>query len=123
MFREKLKEIMDLRGLSVYDLARISNVSVSGIYDLLNGKNTDPRATTIENLSKALGISPNYFFEEHTMGPAALLERLSPEEQALVLSKEFLPFITLGREAIESGVPAEQLKLALKAILYNASNK
>lgn len=123
MFKEKLKEIMELRGMSPYDIESKSNISSSTIYALLNEENPNPKLATIEELARVLGISPNYFFEEHTMGPAALLEKLSPEERELVLSEEFLPFITLGREAIKNGVPAEQLKLVLKAILYNAKNK
>lgn len=53
----KLKELRELRGLSIYELEDISDVSSSYINNLENGYKKNPSLKTMKKLAKALNVS------------------------------------------------------------------
>ncbi len=70
----KLKEIRNLKKLSIAELSKMSDVSTGLISQIERGKVT-PSVTSLWRLAKALDTNINYFFEEQ------------PQENQIVLRK------------------------------------
>lgn len=56
----KLKEEMTKSGISAAELARRSSVLTSFIYDILNGKSSNPSIIKLAHVAEALGVSLTY---------------------------------------------------------------
>lgn len=59
----KLKEIREGKGISIAELARISNVTRQTIYRLEGGKDNVANSKTLVALADALGVKVSDFFE------------------------------------------------------------
>lgn len=57
----RIKQLMELRGISEYRLAKLSGLSQSTISNIFN-RNTAPTIPTIEAICNGLGISMAQFF-------------------------------------------------------------
>lgn len=57
IFIDNLRVFMNMRGLTGYDVAKMSGVSKSYIYDLINGKRTNPSISKVEQIATALGVN------------------------------------------------------------------
>lgn len=62
-FAEKLKSLMEERGLTAYALAKKSDVSTQTLSKLLQGA-YGPSWDTVQKLAKALGVDCRAFAEE-----------------------------------------------------------
>lgn len=121
MVAKKLKELMEIRNMTAADISRASGLSEASISAILKGKSTDPKLSTIEKLAKALRISPEYFFETDTLGPADLLSHMTPEERKIVLDDKYLPWVKLTKEAMDEGIPPEAIRQIIHIIKHGAS--
>lgn len=54
---ERIQKLMDERGLTQADLARMTGMTTSNIAYLVNGKTKDPRMMTLIAVAQALGVS------------------------------------------------------------------
>lgn len=57
IFVDNLRVFMNMRGLTGYDVAQMSGVSKSYIYDLMSGKRSNPSITKVEQIAAALGVN------------------------------------------------------------------
>jgi phage repressor protein C with HTH and peptisase S24 domain len=57
MIRERLRQELDRRGLSAVELARQAGVKTSFLYDILNGKSTNPSTVRLAQVADSLGVS------------------------------------------------------------------
>jgi len=64
IFREKLVKLLNVRELTQYELSKKTGFSSSAINRYINGER-EPRYEAIEKLSKALKVSPAFFFPEY----------------------------------------------------------
>lgn len=55
--RENLRKLMDLKGVSQYELARQAHVPQPTIQRILSGESRDPKTATVEKLASYLGVS------------------------------------------------------------------
>lgn len=62
---ERLKALMDEREMSIYALAKSSDVSWTTVKNLFN-RTDNPTVATLELLCKGLGITMSEFFSEST---------------------------------------------------------
>mgnify|MGYP004688709437 CR=1 FL=1 len=94
---ERIKELLDERGWSMYTLSRAAGIPQSTLSNLFIRCN-DPSIATLEKICSALGISLSEFFAEPTAREetryADLLrewDRLSPSARThfLALMKEY----------------------------------
>lgn len=57
---ERIQMLMDERGMTQADLARMTGMTTSNITYLVNGKTKDPRMMTLIAVAQALGVSLDY---------------------------------------------------------------
>ena len=57
MNTEKLKEIMNLKHISIYRLSKETGISDSLLGKILSGKVKNPRIDTMKRIAKALDVS------------------------------------------------------------------
>ena len=60
---DRLKELMEERGMTMYSLAKASDVSWTTVKNLFN-RTDNPTISTIELLCKGLGVTLSEFFAE-----------------------------------------------------------
>lgn len=60
LIRERLRSELDRRGLTAVELARNAGVKTSFIYDILNGKSTNPSTVKLAQVAEALGLNLAY---------------------------------------------------------------
>lgn len=58
---ERIKELLDERGWSMYKLSKASGVSQSTLSNMFN-RNNDPSISTLEDICRGLGITLSQFF-------------------------------------------------------------
>lgn len=74
MLSEKLREILSSRGLSLSEFAEMCDLPLETLRNIYYGKTTDPKVSTVLQLSKCLEISVNELMGECT----------HPKEEALI---------------------------------------
>ena len=62
----RIKELCNGKGISIHQLARLSNISPSTLYNITKSKNQDISILTIKKLCDGLGISIIDFFDTDT---------------------------------------------------------
>ena len=60
-----LRGVMKKRNISLYQLAAKSDVPIDTIKNIYYGRISDPKASTLVKLSKALDLSMNYLYGDH----------------------------------------------------------
>ena len=66
--------------LTLADIAKISNISISTIKDIFRGATADPRLETVQAIERALGLSPEWTPEEIAQGVGNHAVVLSDED-------------------------------------------
>ena len=82
--RDRLGQIMDQRGISVYKLSQVSGLSWNTINNILK-RNINPTVHTLDMLCKGLGISLIQFFDEEGSAP-----QISAEQQNYLNKRDAL---------------------------------
>lgn len=57
---ERIQNLMDIRGISQADLARMTGMTTSNIAYIVNGKTQDPRLGSVLAIAQALNVSLDY---------------------------------------------------------------
>lgn len=57
IFINNLRLFMSMRGLKAYEVAKISGISKSYLYDLISGKRINPSIAKVEQIAEALGVN------------------------------------------------------------------
>lgn len=60
VIRERLRRELDRRNLSAVELARSAGVKTSFLYDILNGKSTNPSTVKLAQVAESLGVNLAY---------------------------------------------------------------
>lgn len=76
----KIRKMMELRGFTVYQLAKESNIAYSSLNNLFQ-RNTEPTLPTLRKICAGLEISlPEFFSDE----PTPVKQEYSAEERNLI---------------------------------------
>lgn len=62
-WKEKVKELMEKRGINQKELSKLSGITESSISRYLSGERA-PRIDIIVNLSRALEVDPDYLLDD-----------------------------------------------------------
>lgn len=57
---ERIEDLLRIKGMSVADLSRLSDVSESALSNILSGSRKQPRSDTIQKIAKAFPTSTDY---------------------------------------------------------------
>ena len=57
IFIDNLRIFMSMRGLNAYEVAKMSGISKSYLYDLINGKSKNPSIAKVEKIAETLGVN------------------------------------------------------------------
>jgi transcriptional regulator with XRE-family HTH domain len=106
---EKLRDLRDLKGLTMLDLEEITGISQSTISDIENGKK-NPRAATVERLCKALDVGEHYFYLDGAVLPTDLFPDMPESVKRFIFSGNNVPYLVLTEEAKRRGISPEKLK-------------
>lgn len=72
------------KGITLDDLAKQTDISISTIKDIFRGKTDNPRIDTVQAIERALGIQPQWTDEEIAEGVGNHPVNLSPEEWEVI---------------------------------------
>lgn len=85
LMRQRIRERLDALGLSINEASRRAGGSVGMIRDILSGKTSSPRVSTIETVARVLGVSSEYLIGAiDTHHP---VKTVAPVETAPVVGK------------------------------------
>ena len=118
---QKLKKIREARNLSTSQLAKICGIHQTTISSIELGKHKSPGIDTIEQLAKALKISPLYFFEERAYTIFDLSDDLPDSIIDFLLNEESLPYLMLSKDALQKGISSDTLEKLLEIIDIKAA--
>ncbi len=113
---EKIKSLRKYHDISREDLANRMGITYSYLAKLENGDKDNPSDEVIEKLGKELKINPEFFRIKENVIPQDFFKDLPKDILELLLSKEFLPYLTFTKQAISQGVTVEQYEAALEII-------
>ena len=116
----RLREAMEARNMIPAELSRQTGLSNALISQILNQPDRKVTFDTVSKLSKALGVTPTYFTDfdaEELLGPSEVLNYMTEEQRAFVLSKDNLPFVVLGLHAKKSGLSPDKLKTMIQFLV------
>jgi len=120
---EKLKKLRDLRQLTTEELSTLSGVHQTTISAIETGRHPSPRLETIERLSRALRVSPLYFFEERSRTPFDLIDNLPSDITEFLLHEESLPYLLLSKEAHSRGISSKTIEQLIKVLSESREEK
>ena len=72
------------KGITLDDLAKQTDISISTIKDIFRGKTDNPRIDTVQAIERALGIQPHWTSEELKAGVGDHPVTLSQEEKEIL---------------------------------------
>lgn len=72
------------KGITLDDLAKQTDISISTIKDIFRGKTDNPRIDTVQAIERVLGIQPHWTDEEIAEGVGNHPVNLSPEEWEVI---------------------------------------
>jgi len=64
MIRLRLKEVLEEKGVGMGKLSRLSDVSYSTIFRIVNDPTYSPSLNTLERIAKALNVPVSALYEE-----------------------------------------------------------
>ena len=116
----RLREAMQARNIIPAELARQTGLSNALISQILNNPNRKVTFDTISKLSTALDVTPTFFTdfdEEKILGPSEVLNYMTEEQRAFVLTRDNLPYVVLGLQAKKSGLSPDQLEVLMQFLV------
>ncbi len=114
----KVQEILELRKVSIEELAQRTMLEVSDIEGLkqFNAKKASQIAIT-QAIAMALGINLYYFLGDDVVGPRRILSRLNVFDQQKLMSGELAPFLRINKEQAARGLTDEELDGLIQIML------
>lgn len=123
---DRLKTLMNLKNLTIYDVAEIVDMSPSTISRYVNGK-MNPKSVTLEKLSKELDISPawlmGYNVSMDLKDDKSVSIKITAKEKSII--KKYRKLDSYGKKAIDLILDHEldrSKNNTLDGIVENAGN-
>ncbi len=115
---ERLRALRESLKWSMTKTEKLTGVKQSTISELENGIIKYPREATVDKLCRGFKIrDKNYFYLDDVVLPAEVLPPDTPEEiLKFIMSGDNLPYIALGKQIKESGLPPEDIEQILKIL-------
>lgn len=110
MIAEKIRKMLEIRGMSQLDLVRITGLSKSTVNGLTTGYVKNTSIDTIKMIAKALHVNPAYFIDEDLATPFDVLAEIPEEVRNFMLELDNMPYMKLSRTAKEKGITPEMLE-------------
>lgn len=113
----KVQEIMELRKISMEELAHRTMLEASDIEGLkqFNTKKTS-QVAIVQAISLAMGINAYYFLADDVIGPKRILSRLNVFDQQKIMSGELVPFLRVNKEQAD-GLSDQELDGFIQVML------
>ncbi|AEG59074.1 hypothetical protein [Desulforamulus ruminis] len=114
----KVQEILELRKVSMEELARRTMLEVSDIEGLkqFNSKKASHLAIT-QAIAMALEINAYYFWGDDVVGPRRILSRLNVFDQQKLLNGQLVPFLRIHKDQAAEGITDEELDALIQVML------
>lgn len=114
MIGEKLRELLDIRGMKQTELARLTGISKTTINSIITRNNKSVDFSAIEKISDALDVPIEYFMEKATKKGIQIAELstrppVSSEEADFINSYRALD--NYGRKAVRAVLSIELLRM------------
>ncbi|WP_366924255.1 helix-turn-helix domain-containing protein [Metallumcola ferriviriculae] len=119
---QKIRHLLAVRNLNQAELVRLSGLSKATVSDLINGKQKSASVKTIQQLSKALRVSSQYFLEEDTVTPLELTSHLPDHIRDFILNSENMDYIILAHKLKSKELPpkaVEKIIETYEALMLN----
>lgn len=115
-FGSKLKSMRTLRNMTIDDLSKATGLSANYIKAIESSEQRNIPRKTIDKLAKALRVRPEYFLIDDARLPMDIFD-LPPEISEMLLSAESMPFLQLTKKAIDEGITPEQFKAIINIFI------
>lgn len=115
MFGRKIKHMLAVRDMTQADLIRSTGLHKNLIMGLVNDRLTNTTTDTIIKISKALRISPAYFFTEHAYTPIEVLDDLPEHIKDFILDLDNMDYLELAQDISEKKIPTEYIDKIVSA--------
>jgi len=118
---ERLRALREALGWSMTKTEEATGVKQSTISELENGIIKFPREATVERLRRGFNLQDkNYFYLDNIVLPTEVLPPDTPEDiLRFIMTGENLPYIVLGKQLKESGLPPEDIEQIIKILTKN----
>ncbi len=114
----KVQEMLDLRKISVEELAKRTMLEVSDIEGL---KQFNPKKAShlaiVQAISLAVGINVYYFLGDDVVGPKQILSRLNVFDQQKIMNGDLAPFLRISKEQAKRGITDQELDSLIQVML------
>ena len=104
----RLQELRERRKITSVQLAEISGVNQASISDLENNKRPKPSFITVKKLALALGVDPDYFYDENLTIPEVL--RNIPIDLKDFMKEENIEYLYLARDLKNTDLSIDTIK-------------
>lgn len=112
---EKLKEIREIKGLSMRDLEKISGIKQGYISQIENGLK-QPRSDKVKALSEALGVDEQYFYLEDAKLVISVAPDLPDELKEWVLNAKNIPWLLISQKAASQGISPDIMEKMIELL-------
>lgn len=103
----KLRKIIDLRGVSDSAVSRATGISQPSISAYARGDKV-PRQDKINKLCEFFNVDEYYFTQENSFIPREILPKGLPEEvQKFLLDESNVEYLVVSEKAKRDGIPAD----------------
>lgn len=109
---DKLKELMNSKGIGQDELGELVSVSQNTLSLLINGKTKKPSASVVFKLAAILGVHPYYFFGINKNDPI-----IPKDMQQVLVHKDDLLIVNFANDVRAKGKNPNPYIKALKHIL------
>lgn len=119
---QKLQALRKARNKTMTALFEDTGIQQGALSQIENGLK-NPRPGTVKKLANALGVEPKYFYLEETALTPDILPHITEELKLFLMNEKNLPYIVLSKEAEAHGIPPENLKAMLDALIKIKGSK
>jgi transcriptional regulator with XRE-family HTH domain len=109
----KLKELLDLRGLTQEKLQELTGVDQTTISNIILEKN-NPQPETVNKLCEGLKMHYSYFYSDDDIPIQTL--NLPPHLRQFVLETDSLDYLRLSEKAKRINLPPEAIEKIIEAL-------
>lgn len=111
---DKLRHIMDIRGISQLDLSEKAGVSLTVIKGLLSGRQKTTTIDTAQKLAATLKIPPSYFVDDKIVTPFEVLDHIPQHIQSFILNQENMDYLELAVDLKGKKLPPHVAKKVIE---------
>ncbi|SHF20899.1 transcriptional regulator [Desulforamulus putei] len=114
----KVQEMIELRKMTLEELARKTMLEVSDIEGL---KQFNPKKAShlaiVQAIALATGINVYYFLGDDVVGPKRILSRLNVFDRQKLMNGELAPFLRVSKEQAARGITDEELDALIQVMM------